>query len=101
MLDSLAVNAAQASKGAMTDQPPGRSILYLSYDGMTDPLGQSQVLPYLAGLSKRGHRISLISFEKSGRSQAERETVRALCGKAGIDWHPQVYHKRPPLLSSV
>ncbi len=29
-------------------------VLYLSYDGMTDPLGQSQVIPYLVGLSKRG-----------------------------------------------
>ena len=39
------------------------NILYLSYDGMTDPLGQSQVLPYLAGLSKKGFRFHLISFE--------------------------------------
>ena len=28
-------------------------ILYISYDGMTDPLGQSQVIPYLVGLVKK------------------------------------------------
>ena len=79
----------------------GRRILYLSYDGMTDPLGQSQVLPYLAGLAKRGHRISLISFEKRARSKADREAVAAKCAEAGIDWHPQDYHKRPPILSGL
>ena len=29
-------------------------VLYISYDGMTDALGQSQVLPYLCGLAQRG-----------------------------------------------
>ena len=38
-------------------------VLYLSYDGMADPLGQSQVLPYLEGLVSKGHKFSLISFE--------------------------------------
>ena len=79
----------------------GQRVLYLSYDGMTDPLGQSQVLPYLAGLARRGHDISLISFEKAMRSQGERDAVRAQCAEAGIDWHPQEYHKRPPILSGL
>ena len=34
---------------------------------MTDPLGQSQVLPYLRGLSKEGYEFHLISFEKPDR----------------------------------
>ena len=41
-----------------------KNILYLSYDGMTDPLGQSQVLPYLIGLTKEGFTFHIISFEK-------------------------------------
>jgi len=45
----------------MNEKP---NILYLSYDGMTDPLGQSQVIPYLEGLSQEGYRFTLISFEK-------------------------------------
>jgi glycosyltransferase involved in cell wall biosynthesis len=76
-------------------------VLYLSYDGMCDPLGGSQVLPYLFGLAEREHRISLVSFEKADRSEAEREEVRHSCTAAGIDWHPLPYHKRPPLLSSM
>ena len=32
-----------------------KKILYVSYDGMTDPLGQSQVIPYLRELTKLGY----------------------------------------------
>lgn len=76
-------------------------VLYLSYDGMCDPLGGSQVLPYLHGLAKRGHRISLISFEKPERTADERAAVAQACADAGIDWHPLPYHKRPPVLSTL
>ncbi|HKP34629.1 MAG TPA: glycosyltransferase [Sphingomicrobium sp.] len=76
-------------------------MLYLSYDGMCDPLGGSQVLPYLTGLAKRGHRISLISFEKRDRTAAERAVVERMCAEAGIDWHPVPYHKRPPVISTL
>ena len=44
-----------------------KNVLYLSYDGMTDPLGQSQVLPYIIGLSKKGYKFHLVSFEKPNR----------------------------------
>ncbi len=86
---------------ASTIEHGGQSVLYLSYDGMSDPLGQSQVLPYLAGLASRGHRITLVSFEKGSRSAAEMETARQACAAAGIDWHPLRYHKKPPVLSSA
>ena len=39
------------------------SVLYLSYDGLMEPLGQSQILPYLRQLAK-GRKITLITFEK-------------------------------------
>lgn len=76
-------------------------ILYLSYDGMTDPLGPSQVLPYLEGLARLGHRITLVSFEKPERSAAERAAIARRCEAAGIFWEPQLYTQRPPVLSTV
>jgi glycosyltransferase involved in cell wall biosynthesis len=79
----------------------GAKALYLSYDGMSDPLGGSQVLPYLFGLAGRGHQISLISFEKPERSQIERAAVENACAEAGIRWYPLTYHRRPPVLSAV
>ena len=77
------------------------AILYLSYDGLTDPLGPSQVLAYLVELAKAGHRISLVTFEKPERSAAERAPLAAQCSAAGIDWHPQTYTKKPPILSTL
>lgn len=41
-----------------------RKVLYVSYDGLTDPLGQSQILPYLVGLTKKGFAFTVVSFEK-------------------------------------
>jgi glycosyltransferase involved in cell wall biosynthesis len=78
-----------------------RNILYLSYDGMTDPLGQSQVLPYLSGLSKEGFAIFLISFEKKAAYLLHKAAIQAICDDAGITWLPQSYSKRPPLLSTI
>jgi hypothetical protein len=51
---------------------------------MTDPLGQSQVLPYLKGLSALGHQFHLISFEKKERYQEEYQKIEKLCSEAGI-----------------
>ncbi|MFM7300257.1 MAG: glycosyltransferase [Crocinitomicaceae bacterium] len=77
------------------------SVLYLSYDGMTDPLGQSQVLPYILGLSKKGYLFHLISFEKPDRYVKLKEDIQAFCDKNGITWHPRIYTKKPPLLSTL
>ena len=77
------------------------NILYLSYDGMTDPLGQSQVLPYLIGLTKKGFRFHLISFEKEERFSKFREEIQSICDQNQIIWHPLSYTKRPPLISTI
>ena len=74
--------------------------LFLSYDGLTDPLGQSQVLPYLEGLSKE-FKIYIISFEKKERYDAQKDAILKKCEKAGIIWCPLMYHKNPPVLSTL
>jgi glycosyltransferase involved in cell wall biosynthesis len=76
-------------------------VLYLSYDGMTDPLGQSQVLPYLSGLSKKGFSITLISFEKPERFAKDKAVIEKICRESGIGWHPMQYTKRPPVISTL
>lgn len=78
-----------------------KGVLFLSYDGMTDPLGQSQVIPYLAGLSALGYPIHLISFEKKERFFEGKETIEALLKKSNITWHPAFYTKKPPVLSTI
>jgi glycosyltransferase involved in cell wall biosynthesis len=78
-----------------------RRVLYISYNGMLDPLGQSQVIPYLKELSRLGVRFTLLSFEgeqaytSDGRERCDQ--LRAELAESEIDWHWLRYHKRPSL----
>jgi glycosyltransferase involved in cell wall biosynthesis len=78
------------------------SILYISYDGMMEPLGQSQVLAYLKRLSA-DRVIHLMSFEKAAdlAKFAERELLARDIATYGIVWHPLRYHKRPSALATA
>jgi len=69
-------------------------VLYITYDGVLEPLGQSQVLGYLEKLSYE-HNLSLISFEKKHDDPARVSSMRARLDAAGIAWHPLTYHKDP------
>jgi glycosyltransferase involved in cell wall biosynthesis len=77
------------------------NVLYLSYDGMTDPLGQSQVLPYVVGLTNNGYSFHIISFEKKDRFLEYGNYIQTFCDANGIQWYPLTYTKSPPLLSTV
>lgn len=77
-----------------------KNILFLSYDGMTDNLGQSQVIPYLVGLSKK-YTIHIISAEKSEVFELKKNTINDILGKNNILWHPINYTKKPPILSTI
>jgi len=76
-------------------------VLYISYDGMTDPLGQSQVLPYIIELSKRGYRFTILSFEKRKRYNAEKEIIEKIAREASINWVPLFFTAKPPILSKM
>lgn len=41
-----------------------QKVLYLTYDGINDPLGKSQITPYLSLIKKKTEKLILISFEK-------------------------------------
>ncbi len=79
-----------------------RSILYISYDGMLEPLGQSQVLAYLKLLASCWS-IHLLSFEKSDDwdNVAARDWIAKDIADAGIIWHTLRYHKRPSALATA
>lgn len=76
-------------------------VLYISYDGMTDQLGQSQVIPYLLGLSKKGYQFTLLSFEKPERFKKYEAEISSLLREGNIDWVPVSYTKKPPVLSTM
>lgn len=79
-----------------------RGLLYLSYDGMLEPLGQSQVLAYLDRLAAE-RTIHLVSFEKPEdlADQPARARVAQRIAMSGIHWHPLRYHKRPSALATA
>lgn len=78
-----------------------KNILFISYDGMTDPLGQSQVLPYLQGLSKCGYKIFLLSCEKKQSFANNKAIIYKLVKEYGIHWIPVGYTKNPPVISTL
>jgi len=53
-----------------------KNILYLTYDGLTDQLGQSQILPYIIGLTKIGYHFSIISAEKDEFFEEEKAKLK-------------------------
>ena len=73
-----------------------KRVLYLTRNGLLEPLGQSQIWPYLRGLS-RDHHITLISFEKfSDRLDSVRlRQMHIQCGSYGIHWIPLQFRLKP------
>jgi glycosyltransferase involved in cell wall biosynthesis len=74
--------------------------LYITRNGMLEPLGQSQVLAYLRGLSAE-YRITLISFEKPEdlADTAAMARVQEDCAAHGIRWLPQRFRYRPRVIA--
>jgi len=70
--------------------------VYLTRNGLLEPLGQSQVLAYLRGLS-REYRITVITHEKDAdwADQARVAQVQAECAALGIRWLPQRFVPKP------
>ncbi len=83
----------------------GRRVLFISYNGMLEPLGQTQVLPYLRKLAQRGVQFTLLSYEKPNAFTAEGERKCAALKKELLDqrieWHWLRYHQRPSLPATL
>lgn len=82
----------------MSDKP---TVLFITYDGMTDPLGQSQVLSYLVPISQSGYSIDIISYEKPGVFETKKYQVEQMIAGTDVQWYPLPYTKSPPVLSAM
>ena len=63
-----------------------KKILFITYDGLTDQLGQSQILPYIKGLSKMGYQFTILSCEKPDKLLELGTLIQGLCDEDGIGW---------------
>lgn len=93
-LDSAAPHATG------TDGAQRESVLYLTRNGLLEPLGQSQIWPYLRELASE-HAITLISFEKASdwHDKTAMAEQQELCEDAGIEWQPHRFRAGIPLIS--
>lgn len=86
-----------APEVARSERP---AVLWISYDGVLEPLGESQVVSYAEQLAG-GATVAILSFEKpddlldSRRVEAKRARLQA----AGISWFPLPYHYTPRLVA--
>jgi glycosyltransferase involved in cell wall biosynthesis len=78
-----------------------KRVLYISYDGMTDPLGQSQVIPYLKELTKQGYQFTLLSAEKRKRFKESGTKISQLLTGLNIEWETFFFTGRPPFFSKI
>ena len=90
------------SKGVSKFKPMGKNrILFISYDGLTDPLGQSQVLPYLIHLSKLNYEIHILSTEKNEIFLNNKKVIEDIVDKENLKWFCIEYTKKPPIFSTI
>lgn len=78
-----------------------KHVLYITFDGLSDPLGQSQILPYLIGLSKNGYHIHILSCEKKDRYQKEKVRIHELIAGLPIQWKHIFYDENGSSLSRL
>ena len=74
--------------------------LFISYNGLDDPLTHSQVVGYLRELAARGINVHLLTFEWLLRDEQKKQLHLDL-KQMGITWHTLPYHKRPSFLATL
>ena len=62
--------------------------MFITYDGLLDPLGASQILPYIKGLAVAQGGMVVLSFEKSDRFVHRQRAMAADLHAHGIRWKP-------------
>ncbi|WP_420569039.1 glycosyltransferase [Thalassovita sp.] len=76
--------------------------LYITYTGLLDPLGQSQVLQYVLGLSQRHHMV-VLSYEKPENltDTARLAELEDRLKAAGVTWHRRIWHRKPGIPATI
>ena len=64
------------------------SSLYITYDGLMDPLGASQILPYIKAIAVREGPLHVLSFEKKVSVGKKIDILRKELAYSRISWTP-------------
>ncbi|GEM_PF-369153 len=80
-------------------------VLFLSYNGLLEPILPSQAIPYMKELAKKEFEFLLLTYEKKADldrvGKAGIGAMREDLKRQGIDWRYLNYHKRPPIVSTL
>lgn len=68
-----------------------KTVLYLTYDGLLDPLGESQILPYLFGSLESLDQLIIISFEKRTSLRLDQSNLSKKLDSHNIKWIPLTF----------
>ena len=77
------------------------NILYISYDGLSDPLGQSQIIPYMKGVAAAGFQVTILSAEKKDQLNQQGLQIFRDLTENNINWFHIPYTYRPAVLSTL
>lgn len=71
-----------------------KKVTYFSYDGILEPLGNSQVLNYMITLSKE-YEITIFTFEKKSDllKKSRLNYINSLCKQNGIIWKKATFRQ--------
>ena len=84
------------------DQARRTRTLFVSYDGLTDPLGESQIFPYISGIEESGCHVLIVSFEKQNRFLERGTRIRELIQGRSITWCPLRFSSfKPKILAKI
>lgn len=78
-------------------------VLYITYWGALEQLGQSQVVPAVKKLAQMGVDLTLVTFEKPADLERtdEMNRVREMLAEDKIEWIPLQYHKEPKVPATL
>lgn len=78
-----------------------KKILYITYDGLTDPLGQSQILPYIESLCDAGYEFHILSVEKPERYEQNKDIIEQRIAKSPIEWSYIYFRAKPKIFGKA
>lgn len=83
-----------------------KRILYITYFAANEPLLDSRTTPVLREMSDETTEYHLVTFEKKVVSKrgllfVDHKSIRRMFSQIGIKWHPLLYHKKPPVISTI
>lgn len=78
-----------------------KNVFFLSYDGLSDPLGFSQITPYLEIISKNKIKLNIVSFEKKNKYKIHSQNINKILLKNNIKWYPLYYSNKFKKLSKI